>query len=47
MKKYYEGSYLQYTKCDVCQYESAREEIFQDVILTIKDVYQKIYNKST
>ena len=35
---------MHFTKCLQCHSESAREEGFQDLILGIKNIYEKIYS---
>lgn len=42
----YEGIMLNYTRCRVCGYQQPREETFQDIIITVKNKYAKLYNDS-
>jgi len=35
---------VHYTHCRDCQNESQREESFQDLILTVKNPFEKVYN---
>lgn len=40
----YEGEMIHFTHCKECNNESQREEIFQDLLLTVKNPYERIYN---
>lgn len=44
IKQLYEGQLAHFTKCLECHTQSSRQETFQDLILIIKNVYEKIYN---
>jgi ubiquitin carboxyl-terminal hydrolase 47 len=44
IKELYEGQLVHFTKCLQCHSESAREEGFQDLILVIKNLYERVYS---
>lgn len=46
LSELYEGIMLNYTRCRVCSYQHPREENFQDIIITVKNKYAKLYNDS-
>jgi len=33
-------------KCLECDYQSVREETFLDLVMTVKDIFEKFYNSS-
>ena len=42
----YQGTYIDYVKCLGCNFESCREDKFLDISLSVRNDYEKIYNKS-
>ncbi|EAR91927.3 ubiquitin carboxy-terminal hydrolase (macronuclear) [Tetrahymena thermophila SB210] len=42
----YEGTSANYVKCMECNYESITQENFLDLVVTVKNIYDKIYNDS-
>jgi len=46
IKQLYEGTYVDYVKCMNCSHESSREDKFLDLSLTVKNIFDKIYNDS-
>jgi ubiquitin carboxyl-terminal hydrolase 47 len=46
IKELYEGVLIDYVECLNCGYESSREDQFLDLSLTVRNVFDKIYNKS-
>ena len=45
-KELYEGELVHFTKCLECLHESQRQEKYQDIILILKNIYQKVYSGS-
>ena len=46
IKDLYEGTYFDYVQCRECGYESAREDKFLDLSLTVRSDFEKVYNDS-
>ena len=42
----YQGTYIDFVRCLKCQQESCREDKYLDLSLTIRNEFEKVYNKS-
>jgi len=42
----YEGTMVDYVRCQTCGYESQREDKFMDLSLTVRNDFDKVYNES-
>ncbi|KRX10676.1 hypothetical protein PPERSA_08671 [Pseudocohnilembus persalinus] len=46
IKDLYQGVIQSYVKCSECGYESIKEQVYNDIIITVKNIFDKIYNES-